>query len=159
LLSSAGDQGNTGNLNTTGGEGSGTSSSSSRPVIMGPVQVYPIPIEGTPVPGQGENPTVFTVADHKQPLASYNTWNTSDGKVDFCELTGQNHRWNAGNVWNADKYNGFCYNCKEEIRHKFHGCADCFRHLCTFCNEGFNRHATYTFSEAVRNSLCNNPKP
>jgi hypothetical protein len=160
LLSSAGDQGNTGNLNTTGGEGSGTSSSSSRPVLRGPnIHVYPIPVEGIPVEGQGENPTVFTVGIPNQPLDNHNTWNTSDGRVDFCEVSGGNHKWNPGNVWNSDKYNGFCYNCKEEIKLKYQGCSDCFRHICNSCDTAFNRHASLTFSESVRNSLCSNPKP
>jgi hypothetical protein len=82
LLSSAGGQGN------TGGEGPRPSIFSSNP----PAPTLEPDRGAVPVYGQGDNPTSFTTAGHGERLTSDNTYNTSNGKVDLCDRSGDNHK-------------------------------------------------------------------
>lgn len=98
-----------------------------------------------PVHGQGDHPTFFTTANDGDKLNSYNTFNMAEGKVTFCESTNKDHVWNTRNVWNLDKNNGPCYNCKTEIDTSHYKCEKCYRQLCNSCNSVNNYHATQNF--------------
>lgn len=112
----------------------------------------------TPIPvhGQGDHPTYFTTANDGEKLHSYNTFNMSDGKVNFCEHTNKDHKWNPRNVWNLDEVNGSCYNCKNDIDTSHYKCEKCYRQLCNSCNKNFNFYAVQNFYSGL--NISSRPK-
>lgn len=130
----------------TGGTGGQVSRPSifTNPCYIRPPEQAPVPVEG-----QGDNPTLFTIAKPGQPIRADNCYNTKDGVVNRCEYKkGANPKFVAPiNKFN----NGICYNCKIEITQKYHGCDSCARHMCDKCDSLFKNHVANTFADHIAN--------
>jgi hypothetical protein len=89
------------------------------------------------------------------PYDSYNTYNTLDGKVDYCEVSGGDHKWNPRNTSNLERKEEPCYNCKSEVNNRFnyttpyHKCTTCYRAICMDCNHGYGNYAGLNFTTYI----------
>ena len=135
-------------LSSTGGEGSNPSTSNPASGTTSAVTTSTVTrgMPVAPVYGQGDNPTVFTAAQHGETIEFGNTYNTASGRVDYCERTNGEHQWNPRDTSNSELAGASCYECKGEIKYRHYGCNACYRLFCGPCNPVYRKHIQDAFA-------------
>jgi len=101
------------------------------------------------VHGQGDNPFLYTLAEHGDKLNSENTFNIAPGYADKCDRVDGKHLWNKENACNRLVNDGPCFGCGTTLETMHYRCELCFRRLCSGCDGKIGYVAENIFSNRI----------
>jgi len=101
------------------------------------------------VHGQGDNPVLYTLAEHGDKLNSENTFNIAPGYADKCDRVDGKHLWNKENACNRLVNDGPCFGCGTTLETMHYRCELCFRRLCSGCDGKIGYVAENIFSNRI----------
>ena len=99
--------------------------------------------------GQGDNPVLYTLAEHGDKLDAGNTYNVQRGFADKCDRVDGVHVWNKHNACNRPVNDGPCFGCGTSLKTMHYRCELCFRRLCSGCDGRVGYVAEYIFNQRV----------